>query len=110
MQNDSGPLFSPPILGKAGVLAMLGKGSLLIYLMHSLVYQACVQVAGKVGLAQRFSKSGLVLGIVVLLATLLVCVAIKYVVDSVPALQQAIRPRGVEDWVLTSRPRPGRSG
>ncbi|MGE5611472.1 MAG: acyltransferase family protein [Bacillota bacterium] len=92
-----------PVFGKTGILVALGKASMLIYLMHSMVYQACLQVSGKVGLMQRFAGSGVMLGLVFLVVSLLVCMGVKYLIDAIPVLRRTICPRGVEEWTVTAR-------
>jgi fucose 4-O-acetylase-like acetyltransferase len=88
-----------PRLSQLPLLGLVGKHSLVIYLVHSVVFQAILRVLMKLRLAQHSSiMVQLSLGAICLAITILLALVVSLVIYRAKLLRRCILPRSLDDW------------
>lgn len=85
-------------VGRIPLLVSLGRASLIIYLIHSLIFQGLMIVAGRLG-----ASSGLLMGLVLFGITLALSYAAALLLTRSHAFQRWVTPRGTGEWPPTAR-------
>ncbi len=89
-------LCATPI-GRIPFLAALGRASLLIYLIHSFIFQALLLLVPRLGM-----PANLMMGLVLLVITLILSYGVAHVLATSRVFQRWVTPRYAAEWPPTA--------
>ena len=92
---------SSPALSRSRVLCWLGRSSLIVYLIHALVFQALLRITPAGWVVDAGSASSIATGIVLFIFTLFISGILAEVPRRVAPMRRVLLPRTWAEWRLT---------
>jgi fucose 4-O-acetylase-like acetyltransferase len=91
-----------PVLSRIGVLRWLGRGSLVVYLTHSIVFQALLRFAPNAWVAEPGSAKAIATGLILFVGTLLLSGFLAEALERTEPARRLLLPRTWSDWRPTA--------